>query len=390
MKAVTKSLLYFLVIYLGSIAVLAGIIGYFYYHDRKDDIIEQMRTGMRYKANEINAKLEYYHNNQDEKFVFVEDGYDIALYDLNESVIAATFHDEKPIDLLTFFYHRGERYYLVKSLYKQYLGVKYIVIRKALEQEKLDAVVTQMRYTALYATIFLFFIAILLAKVMLHPLRALIGSLKTFIKNTTHEMNTPISTILMTYEHFDKTGLSSRQLRSLDRIEIATKTLSNLYSDLTYISFHEHISYQKDLLDVKQVLEERLKYFDTFIRFKGLSVSTELHSKKIEMDERKLTLIIDNLLSNAIKFSKQKGEIEVKLTEDYLSVKDHGVGIKEEDQKDIFKRFKTSNGFGVGLDIVNTICKEHGIRIALHSKPERGSEFILYWPKSQSALRPAK
>ena len=389
MKAVTKSLLIFLIIYLGSIAILAGIIGYFYYHDQKDAIIEQMRIGMRYKAEEINAKLEYYHNTRSEKFVFAEDGYDIALYDQSETVIASTFQDNK-IDFLTFFYPKNERYYLIKSLYKQYLGVKYIVIRKPMEQEKLDAVVSQMQYTAFYAALFLFFIAILLAKVMLYPLKNLISSLKTFIKNTTHEMNTPISTILMTYEHFDKHGLNTKQLRSLDRIEIATKTLSNLYNDLTYISFHEHISYKKSRLNVKEVLLERLKYFDTFIRFKSLTMVCHMQNRYIEIDERKLILIIDNLLSNAIKFSKQNGKIEIELTEEALSVKDHGVGIAAEDQKDIFKRFKTSNGFGVGLDIVNTICKEHGIRIMLDSELGRGSEFKLYWPKRQEALRPAK
>jgi len=381
MKAVTKSLLYFLIIYLGSIAVLAGIIGYFYYQDQKDSIIEQMRISMRYKAEEINAKLEFYHNTNSEEFVFAEDGYDIALYDQSEKLIASTFHDTS-IDFLTFFYPKGNHYYLVKSLYKQYLGVKYIVIRKPLDQKKLDAVVSQMRYTAFYASLFLFFIAILLAKVMLYPINTLITSLKTFIKNTTHEMNTPISTILMTYEHFNKNGLNTKQLRSLDRIEIATKTLSNLYSDLTYISFHEHIVYKKSALNVKEILLERVKYFDTFIRFKGLTVSTEVSDVVIEIDQRKLVLIIDNLLSNAIKFSKQNGAIEVVLNKKFLSVKDHGVGIAKEDQKEIFKRFKTSNGFGVGLDIVNTLCKEHGIGISLDSEINRGSEFRLHWQKA--------
>jgi len=380
MKAVTKSLLFFLIIYLGSIAVLAGIIGYFYYHDQKNTIIEQMRIGMRYKAEEINAKLEYYHNIRSEEFVFAEDGYDIALYNKEQKRIASTFNDNS-IDLSTFFYHKGEAYYLIESLYKQYLGVKYIVIRKALDKDKLEAVKKQMLLIGLYAGIFLVFIAILLAKVMLYPLKELIASLKTFIKNTTHEMNTPISTILMTYEHFDKNGLSTKQLRSLDRIEIATKTLSNLYSDLTYISFHEHIVYQKSRLDVKEELLERLKYFDTFIRFKGLHIECDLHNSYIDMDQRKLILIIDNLLSNAIKFSKQNGVVEISLNEKSLSVRDHGVGIAKEDQKDIFKRFKTSNGFGVGLDIVNTICKEHHIRITLESEPSRGSEFKLYWPQ---------
>jgi len=381
MKAVTKSLIYFLLIYLGSIAILGGIIGYFYFHDQKDVIIDKMHVGMRYKAEDINAKLEYYHNKKSEEFVFAEEGYDIALYDKEREQIASTFGDAK-IDFSKFFYNEGENYYLIESLYKQYLGVKYIVIRKPLPNEEISAVKRQMVYTALYTTIFLIFVAVLLAKIMLSPLKNLIASLKTFIKNTTHEMNTPISTILMSYEHFDKSHLNPKQLRSLDRIEIATKTLSTLYSDLTYISFHEHIVYEKTEINVKVLLLERVKYIDTFIRFKGLHVTYDLEEFIFPIDQRKLTLLIDNLLSNAVKFSKPKGEIHISLNEKALSVKDYGVGIAKEDQERIFKRFETSNGFGVGLDIVNDICKEHHIRISLESEVSRGSEFICYWPKT--------
>ena len=101
------------------------------------------------------------------------------------------------------------------------------------------------------------------------------------------------------------------------------------------------------------------------------------------MDKRKLILIIDNLLSNAIKFTKKGGQIEVNLTNEYLSVKDNGMGISKEDQKNIFKRFKSKNslngGFGVGLDIVSQICKEYKIQIKLDSELSEGSEFKLFW-----------
>ena len=380
MKAVTKSLIFFLIIYLGSIAILGGIIGYFYFHDKKDAIIDKMHVGMRYKAEEINAKLEYYHNSKKEEFVFSEDGYDIALYDNSKTLIASTFGNEY-INLSKFFYVQDNEYYLVESLYKQYLGVKYIVIKKPLPKDDIEDLKNQIMLATLYASLFLLFVAILLAKVMLYPLKELIASLKTFIKNTTHEMNTPISTILMSYEHFEKNNLNTKQLRSLDRIEIATKTLSNLYSDLTYISFHEHLVYKKSKLNVKDVLLQRVKYIDTFIRFKSLTLHCQTEDIYLYIDKRKLILLIDNLLSNAVKFSKQNGKIELNLTKEYLLVKDYGVGIKKEDQKKIFKRFETSNGFGLGLDIVSNICKEHHIKIELNSTPLEGSEFKFIWPK---------
>ncbi|SFZ97801.1 Two-component system histidine kinase DccS [hydrothermal vent metagenome] len=383
MKAGTKSLILFLIIYIGSIAALGSIIGYFYFQNEKSAIIENMRIGMRYKALDINSKLEYYHQSQKQEFVFNEDGYDISLYDSEKKIIASTMTNES-IDLSKFFYHKGDDYYLIESLYKQYLGVKYIVIKKELPPKEIVNIKNQIIIFSIYAIAFLLFIAILLSKVMLYPLQNLISSLKTFIKNTTHEMNTPISTILMSYEHFDKKNLEPKQKRSLDRIEIATKTLSNIYNDLTYISFHEHIVYEKTKLNIKEVLLERVKYIDTFIRFKGLSMHCNTEDVFFNIDKRKLTLVIDNLLSNAIKFSKQNGKIEIELTKKYLKIKDYGVGIAKEDQKNIFNRFETSNGFGVGLDIVNNICKEHHIKIVLDSTLSEGSEFKLIWPYDAS------
>jgi two-component system OmpR family sensor kinase len=337
---------------------------------------------MRYKAIGINAKLEYYHTHQSEQFTFYEDGFDIALYDNKQNLIASTFVDET-IDFSQLFYTDDVNYYLVETLYKEYLDVKYIVIKKPVDTESLNSVIEEMVFVALYGFSFILFIALLLAKIMLSPIKRTISSLTKFMKDATHEMNTPISTILMSYEHLDKSNLNAKQIRALDRIDIATKTLSSLYRDLSFASFHDYIEYEDTPLNVKEVILERVKYMDTHIQFKELKLTTLLEDKTIHMDKRKLILLIDNLLSNAIKFSKKNGQIEVKLTQKYFSVKDSGVGISKEDQKNIFKRFRSSNtlhgGFGVGLDIVNQICKEYHIKIELDSEPSKGSEFRLIW-----------
>ncbi len=385
MKASTKSVIIFMVVYLASLSILATWVGYLYYMDQKNSLIEKMHLEMRYKARSINAQLEYYHMNQSEQFTFYEEGYDIALYDNQGERIASTFIDD--IDFSKLFYAANGEYYLIETLYKEYLDVKYIVIKKPLDMDKLSSILQQIGYIALYGFIFILFVALLLAKIMLSPIKKSIVSLTKFMKDATHEMNTPISTILMSYEHMDKNNLNAKQLRSLDRIDIATKTLSSLYRDLSFASFHDYIQYEDTALDVKEVIMERVKYLDTLIHFKELVITTNLQHKTIYMDKRKLILLIDNLLSNAIKFSKKNGHIEVNLTDQYLSVKDNGLGISKEDQKSIFKRFKSTNslhgGFGVGLDIVSQICKEYHIQIILNSEPSKGSEFKLLWSEKQ-------
>jgi len=382
MRASTKSVIFFIIVYLGSLSVLAAGMGYLYYLDQKKSLIDKMRLEMRYKTKSINAKLEYYHMNQNETFTFYEEGYGIALYDKERKQIAATFANEK-IDFDTLFYANKNDYILIKSLYNEYLDIKYIVIKKSLDVNKLNEIINSIMIMALYGFSILLFIALLLSKIMLYPIKKTISSLTKFMKDVTHEMNTPISTILMSYEHMDKNNLSKKQLRSLNRIDIATKTLSSLYNDLSFTSFHDYIEYRNTDIDVKEVVMERVKYLDTLIHFKTLHIACNMHHKNIKMDKRKLILLIDNLLSNAIKFSKKGGDIQINLTEQYLSVKDYGLGISKEDQLTIFKRFKSSNslhgGFGVGLDIVNQICKEYHIKIILDSELSKGSEFKLVW-----------
>jgi len=384
MRATTKSIIIFLIVYLVSLSILASWVAYLYYEDQKKSLLEKTHLEMRYKARSINAKLEYYHTHQSEQFTFYEDGFEIALYDNQRNLIAATFIDDT-IDFSKLFYSDDVDHYLVETLYKEYLDVKYIVIKKPVDQEKLNSVIEEMLYVGLYGFSFILFVALLLAKIMLSPIKRSITSLTKFMKDATHEMNTPISTILMSYEHMDKSNLNTKQLRSLDRIDIATKTLSSLYRDLSFASFHDYIQYEDTPLNVKEVILERVKYMDTLIQFKELKLFTALEEKTINMDKRKLILLIDNLLTNAIKFSKKNGVIEVKLTDSYFSVKDNGIGISEEDQKTIFKRFKSTNtlkgGFGVGLDIVYQICKEYHLKIELDSEPSKGSEFKLIWVK---------
>ncbi|MDQ1340598.1 MAG: two-component system, OmpR family, sensor kinase [Campylobacterota bacterium] len=389
MQATTKSVLFFLIVYLGSMSIFGTGIGYLYYIDQKNALIEKMRSGMRNKAISINSRLEYYHETKSENFTFYDEGYDIALYDRDKHLIASTFND--PIDFSQLFYAYGLKYYLVESIFKEYLGVKYIVIKQNLSTEKLNNILKQISIIALFGFSFLLFVSLLLSKIMLYPIKDLIHTLKTFMKNTTHEMNTPISTILMSYEHMDKTNLTEKQLRALSRIDIAAKTLSGLYNDLSFVSFHNYIKYEDKPVNVEEVVLERIRYMDTLIQFKEIDIQYDLRHKTISMDKRKLILVIDNLLSNAIKFSKKNGKIKIVLRENYYTIKDNGIGISKENQKKIFERFESfhiQDGFGVGLDIVNQICREYNIGILLDSEVSKGSEFKLMWP-TQKNLRPA-
>jgi two-component system OmpR family sensor kinase len=104
------------------------------------------------------------------------------------------------------------------------------------------------------------------------------------------------------------------------------------------------------------------------------------------MNERFMGRIIDNLLSNAIKYNKKDGNIEIKLDENSLTISDTGVGFDQSKSQEIFERyarFNNSNGgFGLGLNIVKSLCDLYSIKIDVTSKKDIGTTFTLTWNNS--------
>jgi two-component system OmpR family sensor kinase len=99
------------------------------------------------------------------------------------------------------------------------------------------------------------------------------------------------------------------------------------------------------------------------------------------MDKTKTQKLVNNLISNAIKYSYKDSVVEVILNNNILSVKDFGIGISLEDQKEIFKRYKRGNnnegGFGIGLDIVKGICEEYNLILTLKSQMNKETVFSI-------------
>ena len=103
------------------------------------------------------------------------------------------------------------------------------------------------------------------------------------------------------------------------------------------------------------------------------------------MDNESADKLINNLLSNAIKYSYNHKSVTISLNNNLLTIKDEGIGISEENQQEILKRYKRGTdligGFGIGLDIVNSICKQYNITLNIKSKIGHGSTFTLDFSK---------
>lgn len=196
-----------------------------------------------------------------------------------------------------------------------------------------------------------------------------------FIKDTTHELNTPISAIIMSCEDDNLTK------KQLDRIKFSAKRVSEIYKDLTYIFLGNIEKKSLDKIDLSKVIKEEIINFEPMIARKRLKININIEEFFYEINKDDFIRLFNNLFSNAIKYNKTDGNIDIILQNRELIIKDSGIGISKDKIKDIFNRYyratNQSGGFGLGLNIVNMICKTYNIKIDVQSSENIGSTFTL-------------
>lgn len=225
-----------------------------------------------------------------------------------------------------------------------------------------------------------------LVRVSLKPLNQKIEELNLFIKDTTHEINTPLSVLQMSVDRIDKSKLEEKDIKKFNSIIVASRTLESIYHSLIYTSFGR-LESKIEEIELSNLIKERLNYFEMLFAQKNISISSSLQKVMLEANAKSISLVIDNLLSNAYKYTPKNGSVEIKTYREgevnYLSVKDNGYGIAPKDLEHIYKRFtrfdSSKGGFGLGLSIVKKICDEFKISIECKSELKKGSEFILQW-----------
>lgn len=241
----------------------------------------------------------------------------------------------------------------------------------------------KVAFVMIFSLICVGIVGYFILKFALKPLEMKINFLNNFIKDTTHEINTPISAILMSIESLEKKQ-DFTHLKPLKRIKIAALTLSHIYSDLTFLNFYQAYSSNKEWIFLKPLIIERIEYFKIFLEQKNITLKLDLQDEgKILINKEQFFKMFDNLLGNAIKYNIKNGHIEINLYKEKLMIKDSGCGISETNLSEIFDRYMRFNndqgGFGIGLSLVKKICDKHHINIEVQSKLKEGTCFILTW-----------
>lgn len=289
------------------------------------------------------------------------------------------------------FFEDDHYYYYIDIIGVEHLKeIHYIVVRANTIDKQLEQTRESIYLFLIFSILFLSAVIYALSKLFLQPLRDAIAKLDQFIRDTTHELNTPLSVITMSIEQLDKTSLDTRHLKHINRIDVASRTISNLYNDLAFLMMHEQ-SKKNDLnIDLEILFKERIEYFRPLAEAKKITLHTDLAKSNILTDREKMIRIIDNLLSNAIKYNKPAGDIYITLTKNSLSIRDTGIGIASDKLEEIFNRYtrfdNANGGFGIGLNIIQMICQEYDFKITVQSELSMGTIFLITWSESSHIL----
>ncbi len=368
----------FLALYLGSSFILLLIIFFLFFKFEAKLHYDLVTSNMQNVASKISASIIYAHlsgQTIDTTNIAKSIEYDYALYDINHIKIAGNINHS--FTLSQRVQKVGDNYILVDSSPRGNLGVYYIAIKENILNDKINTLIEDLILYFIIIFSVITMIGYYLANLFIAPIINERKKLNNFIKDTTHELNTPISAILMS------TGKNAPLTeKNMQRINLSAKRVSEIYKDLVYIFLQENTKKRVITnISLDEVIKEQLEYFEAFASKKKLTIDSNIEATSFPIEKENFIRLFNNLLSNAIKYNVIEGKIDIKLQNSILTIKDTGIGIKKEYLNDIFNRYfratKEQGGFGLGLNIVYHICKNYDIKIEVSSQENQGTTFIL-------------
>ena len=218
-----------------------------------------------------------------------------------------------------------------------------------------------------------------------------------FVSMASHEFRTPLATILSSVtliakyrEQDDK----ENELRHIERVKSAISHMTEILNDMLSISKLEEgkISAFLEKFDIIDFVEQVVLELQAVTKKGQHIVYSHDGHRMVYLDKKILRNIFFNLISNAIKFSPENEIIDVTThisgIQIRLTVKDHGIGITDEDKEHLFERFFRGHnatniqGTGLGLNIVAKYLEILNGDITFESKVGDGTTFIIQLPNN--------
>lgn len=212
-----------------------------------------------------------------------------------------------------------------------------------------------------------------------------------FIANASHELKTPVTSIQLAVETAI-TALENSKIEDakkfLEQILKDSQRMTLLLTDLLDLSQLETNSPEKDIVNLKMIIESEVGYLSDEnkqrVKFEGEDID-------FYIDPSDFSLIVRNLLRNACNYSDKEVLISLQQTDNLveLTIEDFGRGISIADQKRVFDRFyrvdkgrsRQLGGTGIGLSLVKHAAERNDGDIYLESQLGEGSKFFVKFNK---------
>lgn len=217
---------------------------------------------------------------------------------------------------------------------------------------------------------------------------------RNFLLSITHELKSPLASIRLILETFQKRKLPEEQFEKFNRSAVQeVDRLNKLVNDLL-LSAKLETTYQihETAIDLVPMLEDMVDKLAIKYPEAQLTLTETGDTPFIRGDLDGLRSVFSNLLENAIKYSPAPAQIEMVISPhpDYLQidVADQGIGIPDREKQRIFDKFyrvgnedtRNSKGTGLGLYIVKQIVLAHQGKIQVTDNSPRGARFQIKLP----------
>lgn len=209
-----------------------------------------------------------------------------------------------------------------------------------------------------------------------------------FLANTSHELRTPLHGIVNIAETVmlrERARLGDRSLRDMDLLVGVSRRMSHLLNDLLDVARLQDggIALRPSPLRIQAIVPGVLDMLGFLVEGKPVRLRADVPDTlpSVLADEHRVVQILYNLLHNGIKFTDE-GDVsisaELRGGRVFVSVADTGIGMDDETQARVFRRYEQGpggDGIGLGLSISRQLAELHGGSLTVRSAPGAGSVF---------------
>ncbi|HEY2727514.1 MAG TPA: HAMP domain-containing sensor histidine kinase, partial [Parafilimonas sp.] len=209
-------------------------------------------------------------------------------------------------------------------------------------------------------------------------------SLKEFTENASHELQTPLAVIQSKLDILiQNEKLSEAEGKTIQGAYDAVQHLKKLNQSLLLLAKIENNQFsEKNTINISQLMQNKINQFADLWKSKNIITSINIKPATLYANSLLIDILLNNLLSNATNHNFQNGSLTINLETDKLGVINTGSSFAV-DEKFLFKRFSKStnaaDGHGLGLSIIQEICKTSGYNCSYIFSAPNFHSFNINW-----------